>query len=418
MTTLIRDVLIKDRSSVFHNSRKDILIRDGVIESISTDFDGQADEVIAAEGLCVSPGWVDIFTHCCEPGHEYKETLESGAKAAAAGGFTHIFVLPNTSPAIHNKSMVEFVAEKKIASPVTIHPLGAISRNTEGKDLAEMYDMYAGGAIAFTDGWNPVQSAGLMIKALQYVKVFNGVIIQLPDDKSIAPHGLMNEGIVSTRLGLPGKPIMAEELMIARDIKLARYTGSRLHFTGISSGKSVEYIKRGKDAGIDITCSVTPQHMYFTEEDLQGYDTNLKINLPLRSKKDAEALKTALAEGIIDCVTSHHQPHAWDQKICEFEYAKPGMSGLETAFGVLGTLALPLDEIINSLSTRPRMIFGLPPATLEQGGIADLTLFLPDMEYTVTDQFFSKSRNNAFIGKNLKGKVFGVIHKNKTLLIS
>jgi dihydroorotase len=418
MTTLIRDVLIKDGSSVFHNSRQDILIRDGVIERISTNFDGQADEVIAAEGLCVSPGWVDIFTHCCEPGHEYKETLESGAKAAAAGGFTHIFVVPNTSPAIHDKSMVEFVAEKKMSSPVTIHPLGAISRNTEGKDLAEMYDMFAGGAIAFTDGWNPVQSAGLMIKALQYVKVFNGVIIQLPDDKSIAPHGLMNEGIVSTRLGLPGKPTMAEELMIARDIKLARYTGSRLHFTGISSAKSVEYIKRGKDAGIDITCSVTPQHMYFTEDDLQGYDTNLKINLPLRSKKDAEALKTALAEGVIDCVTSHHQPQAWDQKVCEFEYAKPGMSGLETTFGALGTLELPLDEIINCLSTNPRRIFGLPPATVAQGGIADLTLFLPEFEFTVTDQIFSKSRNNAFIGKNLKGKVFGVIHKNKTLLIS
>jgi dihydroorotase len=418
MTTLIRDVLIKDRSSVFHNSRQDILIRDGVIESISTGFDGQADEVIAAEGLCVSPGWVDIFTHCCEPGHEYKETLESGAKAAAAGGFTHIFVVPNTSPAIHDKSMVEFVAEKKIASPVTIHPLGAISRNTEGKDLAEMYDMYAGGAIAFTDGWNPVQSAGLMIKALQYVKVFNGVIMQLPDDKSIAPHGLMNEGIVSTRLGLPGKPIMAEELMIARDIKLARYTGSRLHFTGVSSAKSLEYIKRGKESGIDITCSVTPQHMYFTEDDLQGYDTNLKINLPLRSKKDADALKKAVAEGVVDCITSHHQPQAWDQKICEFEYAKPGMSGLETAFGALGALALPIDEIINSLSANPRRIFGLPPATVEQGGVADLTLFLPDQEYVVTDQFFSKSRNNAFIGKNLKGKVFGVIHKNKTLLIS
>ncbi len=418
MTILIRDVLIKDSGSVFHNSRQDILIRDGVIESISAPSETQADEVIAAEGLSVSTGWVDVFTHCCEPGHEYKETLETGAKAAAAGGFTHIFIVPNTSPALHDKSMVEFVAGKKLVSPVSVHPLGAISRNTEGKDLAEMYDMHAGGAIAFTDGWNPVQSAGLLIKALQYVKVFNGVIIQVPDDKSIAPHGLMNEGVISTRLGLPGKPAMAEELIIARDIKLARYTGSKLHFTGVSSQKSIEYIKRGKEAGLDITCSITPQHMYFTEEDLQGYDTNLKINLPLRSKADAEALKKAVAEGVIDCITSHHQPQAWDQKTCEFEYAKPGINGLETVFGALGTMDLPLDEVINCLSAKPRRIFGLPPATIAEGAAADLTLFLPEKEYMVSDQLFSKSKNNPFIGKTLKGKVFGVIHKNKTLLIS
>ncbi len=417
MSILIRKAIINDPASPFNQSAKDILISEGRISRISDNIEADNAQVVEHDSLHISPGWVDIFTHCCDPGLEYRETLETGARAAAAGGFTHIFVVPNTKPVIHDKSMVTYIAEKQVSVPVSLHPLGAISRDTAGTELAEMYDMVTGGAIAFSDGWNPVQSSGLLIKALQYIKTFDGIIIQIPDDKSIAPNGLMNEGIVSTRLGLPGKPAMAEELMVARDIKLARYTDSRLHFTGISSAKSIEYIRRAKEGGIDITCSVTPQHMYFSDEDLADYDTNLKLDLPLRRKEDAAALKAAVTDGTIDCISSHHQPQAWDQKTCEFEYAKPGMTGLQTVFGVAGALGIPLATIITTISINPRKIFRLPPATISEGSEADLTLFDPGQSYILDKKnLVSKSFNTPFIGKTLSGKVLGIIHKNKTLL--
>lgn len=417
MSILIRKAVIVDPDSPFHRSSKDIFIQDGIIRKIADEISDPADQVIEHESVHLSPGWVDIFTHCCDPGYEYRETLETGARAAALGGFTHIFVVPNTKPVVHDKSMVTYIAEKQVSVPVSLHPLGAITRDAQGKELAEMYDMHAGGAIAFSDGWNTVQSAGLMIKALQYIRTFDGIILQIPDDKSIAPHGLMNEGVISTRLGLPGKPAMAEELMVARDIKLARYTGSRLHFTGVTTARSLEYIRRAKSSGVDITCSVTPQHMYFTDVDLQGYDTNLKTEPPIRGKEDAEALKNAVLDGTIDCISSHHQPQAWDQKVCEFEYAKPGMTGLQTLFGVAGALGIPFEQIIRNISLNPRKIFRLPAATIVEGEIADITLFNPEIRYSIEQKdLVSKSINTPFIGKTLTGKVLGIIHKNKILL--
>jgi len=416
MTILIRRARIIDSASPHHDSIQDILISNGIIEQIAPEITKPADQIVSIEGLHLSPGWVDIFTHCCDPGFEYRETLESGAMAAAAGGFTHIFVLPNTQPIIQNKSLVEYIRDKKVSVPVSLHPIGAISRNTEGKELAEMYDMQSSGAVAFSDGIHPLQSAGIMIKALQYVKTFQGVIIQVPDDTSVAPHGLMNEGIVSTQLGLPGKPSMAEELMVARDIKLTRYATSRLHFTGVSSPKSLEYITRAKEGGIDITCSITPYHLYFSDEDLTSYDTNLKVNLPLRTPADRSALLDAVLAGKVDCISSHHNPQDTDHKICEFEYAKPGMIGLETTFGVLGALGIPMQLIIKLLSENPRKIFNLQQATIETGKEADITLFLPGQKYIYSsEQIRSKSKNTAFEGKELSGKVAGIIHNNKMI---
>ena len=412
MQILIKKAHIQDPSSPFHQTVKDILVTDGKIKAIEADIEQPGATIVENEGMVVSPGWVDVFAHFCDPGYEHKESLETGAAAAAAGGYTHVFLVPNTSPAIHSKSQVEYIIEKSRALPVHLHPIGAVTRNTEGKELAEMYDMHAYQAAAFSDGLHAIQSAGLLIKALQYVKAINGVVIQLPDDKSIAPAGLMNEGIVSTRLGLPGKPAMAEEIMVARDIKLARYTDSHLHITGITTAKSLEYVRRAKEGGLKVTCSVTPYHLYFTDEDVQGYDTNLKVNLPLRTRADVEALRAGVNDGTIDCVATHHQPHEWDSKTCEFEYAKSGMTGLQTCFGVLGALGFSDATIGRVLSQRPREIFQMDAGTLAPGATADLTLFNPGRTYTFEKQDIrSKSANTPFIGKQLKGQVVGIVTK-------
>jgi dihydroorotase len=419
MNILIRKAHIQDPSSPFDGTVKDILVVDGMIRSIEDHIEQNDAQLVDTEGLSVSQGWVDVFADFADPGYEHKESLETGAFAAAAGGFTHVFLVPNTSPALHSKSQVEYIIEKSRRLPVDLHPIGAITRNTEGKELAEMYDMKLYEAMAFSDGFNAIQSAGLLIKALQYVKAINSVVIQIPDDKSINPGGLMNEGIVSTRLGLPGKPAMAEEIMVARDIKLARYTESKLHFAGITSAKSLEYIRRAKEGGIQVTCSVTPYHLYFTDEDLVSYDTNLKVNLPLRTKKDAEALMAGVIDGSVDCIATHHQPHEWDSKTCEFEYARPGMIGLETCFGVLGKLGVGIDRIIELLSFAPRQIFDLPRTTINTGQVADLSLFQPNREYQFTeDMIRSKSKNTPFTGHTLKGRVLGVVAKDGLYLNS
>jgi dihydroorotase len=419
MTILLRKARIQDPSSPFHQSIKDILIINGVISRIEDHIPESADTVLERDGLTISPGWVDIFSDFCDPGYEHKESLETGAMAAAAGGFTHVFLVPNTSPAIHSKSQVEYIIEKSRNLPTSLHPIGAITKNAEGKELAEMYDMKLYEAVAFSDGLNSIQSAGLLIKALQYVKAINAVVIQLPDDRSIAPGGLMNEGIVSTRLGLPGKPAMAEEIMVARDIKLARYTDSRLHITGITSAKSLEYIRRAKEGNIQVTCSITPHHMYFTDEDLVTYDTNLKVNLPLRTRKDAEALREAIIDGTVDCVTTHHQPQEWDCKTCEFENARHGMIGLETCYGVLGALNIPEERINEVLSRNPREIFGLPVATIQPGSPADMTIYQPGVTYSFSlQQIKSKSKNSAFTGKTLTGKVIGTVSRDRLYLNS
>jgi dihydroorotase len=417
MNILLRKVRIQDPSSPFHGSVKDILVTDGIIKAVEDHIEQENARVVEAANLNVSQGWVDIFADFSDPGYEHKESLETGAMAAAAGGFTHVFLVPNTSPAIHSKSQVEYIIEKSRRLPVSLLPIGAITKNTDGKELAEMYDMKLYDAIAFSDGFNAVQSAGLLIKALQYVKAINAVIIQIPDDRSINPGGLMNEGIVSTRLGLPGKPAMAEEIMVARDIKLARYTDSRLHLTGISSAKSIEYIRRAKDGGIKVTCSVTPYHLYFTDEDLVSYDTNLKVNLPLRTRRDTEVLMEAVKDGTIDCIATHHQPHEWDSKTCEFEYAKNGMIGLETCFGVLGKLGVPEEKIISLISANPRKIFDLPVSSITAGNVADMTIYSTDADYVFSESMIrSKSKNTAFTGHTLRGKVIGIVNKDSLYL--
>lgn len=419
MKILIRQARIIDPSSPYHDQVKDLYIENGFIRSIEDHIETKADKILELPNIHLSTGWMDVFANFADPGYEFKETMETGAAAAINGGYTDVMLIPNTQPVVHNKSGIEYLVQKGKMLPVNIHPVGAVTKNAAGDELAEMYDMKASGAIAFSDGINSIQSAGLLLKALQYIKTFDGVVIQLPDDKTINPQGLMNEGIVSTQLGLPGKPSMSEEIVIDRDIKLARYTESRIHFTGITSAKSLEYIKNAKQDGIKVSCSVTPDHLFFCDEDLVTYDANLKLNPPLRTKNDRSALQDAVKEGIIDCIATHHLPQEKDSKLVEFEYAKYGTIGLETAFAAINT-AMPgekPEKWVTILSTNPRKLFGLPALSVAVDQPACLTAFDPGKKWTVElKDIKSRSKNSPYLQKTLTGKVLATINKDQLFL--
>ncbi len=414
MKVLIKRANIVSPSSPFHGTLQDILIENGIITDIGNELKSSADKTIEKDGLHVSSGWVDCFANFCDPGQEFKETLETGASAAAAGGFTQVMLVPNTSPVVYNKSQVEYLIQKSKGLPVQIFPIGSVTKNAEGKELSEMYDMHNTGAVAFSDGTNPVQSSGILQKALEYILAIDATIIQLPDDKSIGSSGLMNEGAISTRLGLAGKPSISEELMIARDIELARYTNSKIHFTGISTAKSLELVAAAKKGNLRVTCSVTPYHLFFYEDDLVTYDTNLKVNPPLRTKKDRDALRDGIKTGTVDFIASHHQPQDWDNKVCEFEYAKNGMEGLESVFGVAGACGISMEQFVKMQTENIRAIFKIEETLIDTGKKANVTLFNPGEEYVFEEMdIVSKSKNNSFIGKKLKGRVIGIINGEK-----
>ncbi len=416
MTILLRQVKIADQHSPFNGQVKDILLKDAVLISIQDHYEGKADQIVDIPGTIVSTGWVDPFTHFCDPGYEHRETLVTGAAAAQAGGFTTVFVVPNTQPVVDNKTQVNYIIQQNQQLPIHVLPIGALSKKIEGKDLAEMIDMHQAGAVASSDGLYPVQSTLLFLKALQYVKTFDGVVIQMPIDKSLGSLGLMNEGITSTQLGLPGIPAIAEELMIARDIELLKYTNSKLHITGVSTAKGMALIEAGKKAGLALTCSVTPYHLYFNETDLTTYDTLLKVFPPLRTKSDQAALLDAVERGVVDCISSHHQPQDWDGKTIEFEYAKAGIASIETTYSTINHLLPKLkeDAIANLLSNNARSIFNLGSNTIQEGQVVDLTFFNPTIEATHSKLASkSKSANNPFWDKPLKGKVVATYVKGK-----
>src|SRR5699024_3804512 len=306
-----------------------LLIEDGVIKQIATQINTRADKEIALDNLHLSPGWLDPFAHFCDPGQEHKEILESGASAAAAGGFTTVFVLPNTKPALDTRSQIAYIRSLANDLPINIFPIGAISQSVKGENLAEMFDMQEAGAKAFSDGLYPVQYPGLMLKAIEYVKAVKCTIIQITEELSLGKYGIVHEVIWSTKLGISGIPDIAEISIIKRDIDLLKYTDSRLHITGLSLAESVKLIQEAKAEGLNLSCSVTPYHLLLTDEYLQTFDSNYKVNPPLRAQEDVEALRKGIQEGIIDCLATHHLPQDKDNKDREFEYAEDGMIGLE-----------------------------------------------------------------------------------------
>lgn len=420
MQVLIRKARIVDSQSEHNGKVVDILVEDGVISRIAASIRTDADLVIEHKDLHVSPGWVDVFADYREPGYEHKETIESGIAAAAAGGFTDVLLAPNTQPALSTKSAVQFIKTKAAGEAVSVHPYGTATRNAEGKELAEMMDMRAHGAVAFTDGWKPVQNANLLLKALEYVTAIDGVVVQLPVDASLASGGLMHEGPVSTSLGMAGIPALAETLVVHRDIELARYTGGKLHISGISSATSVEMIKKAKKDGVQVTCSVTPYHLALTDEALRGYDSVYKLVPPLRSEADRKALVAGLKDGTIDCIATHHAPHEWDAKAKEFEYAADGMAVQETAFAAMWSAVqktVSIDRLVDAVAHAPRNIFGMPKVSVAKGQAACLTLFAPaGVTNVATGKKKSRGVNNPFLDKELAGRVVGIINNGQVKL--
>lgn len=421
MNILIRAAKIIDTGSKHHQTVKDVFIQNGAIAKIGRNLSpsGKFKEM-NYKGLHLSTGWVDLNSYFADPGFEQKETIETGCNAAAAGGFTHVCVMPNTQPAIHNKSMVEYVCSKANGKIVNVLPIGALTQNCEGKELAELYDMFHAGAIAFSDGLRPSTNAGLLERALDYVKAFDGIIFAHPEDKSISKNGVMHEGIAGTMLGLPLMPAFAEEIALSRDLLVLEYTQSRLHILDVSLKKSADLIRNAKKKQLNVTASVNAHHLFFTDEDISDYNTFLKVNPPFRSKEDIAALIKAIQDGTIDTITSQHTPHEEDCKKLEFDKADFGIVGLETSFAVANTVLkskLNIEEIVQLFSINARKILKLKTLHIEEGNQADITIFDPNHVWTLSEKnIFSKSKNSPFIGRKLVGKPLGIVNNGQLFL--
>ena len=396
---------------------QDVLVVDGVLAEVAEGIDPpEGAREIEAEGLVVTPGLIDVHVHLREPGGEHKETIATGARAAAAGGFTAVCAMPNTDPVVDDPAGVGFVlAQGMAARAARVYPMGAISMGQEGKRLAAIGEMVAAGAVGITDDGNSVMDSGLMRKALEYAQAFNIPVADHPEDLGLSGVGVMNEGLVATRLGLHGKPNASEDVHIARDLMLADLTGGHIHLQHVSTANGVEAIRRAKDRGVCVTAEATPHHLTLTDERVEGFDTDAKMNPPLRSSEDREAVCEGLADGTLDVFATDHAPHHYDEKEQAFADAPNGIVGLETALGlglthVVGEGLLALPPLIHRMSVGPAMAFGLPGGTLAPGSPGDVTIFDPNVAWTVDrDAFLSKSHNTPFHGWKLKGRALFTI---------
>jgi dihydroorotase len=393
----------------------DLLIEKDTIEALGTNIDvGSRDdvEIVDCAGRVVAPGFIDVHCHLREPGREDVETIATGARAAAAGGFTAVCAMPNTDPVTDNQAAVGFIIRQAArAKAARVYPIGAISLGQRGEALAEFGEMVGAGAVAVSDDGKPVASAHLMRTALEYARTFGIPVADHCEEPTLAAGGAMNEGLVSARLGLKGVPNEAEEIMVIRDILLARRTGGHVHLCHMSTHGSVELIRWGKERGVNVTAEVCPHHLSLTDEAVEGYNTNAKMNPPLRSAADVEAVQQAVRDGTIDVIATDHAPHHYDEKEREFADAPNGIVGLETAFAVnmtwlVATGIIDLATLVEKMSCAPARIFRLAGGTLRRGNVADVTVFDPDAEWTVDpSRFRSKGRNTPYSGQKLKGRV-------------
>ena len=417
---LLQDVTLLDPETGDTRSA-DVLIRDGRIARIAPDLDADGVPVYAGAGKMVSPGWMDMHVHFREPGYEYKETIRTGCRAAAFGGFTAVACMPNTDPPIHTRDVVEFIIERARPTAVDVYPIACVSKEREGEALTEMGDLVEGGAVAFSDDGSPVQDSGLMRRALEYSSMLDRPIVNHMEDLTLNPHGHMHEGAVSTRLGVPGIPALAEEVMIARDLLLAEVVGGHVHVAHISTTRAVELVRRAKAIGVPVTAEVCTHHFTLSDEAVERFDfsTDTKMHPPLRTRDDVEAMKAGLRDGTIDAICTDHAPHASFEKEVEFIAAPFGILGLETAWGLtvrelVDPGVLTLAEAVRKLVVEPRRIFRLPVPALREGEPANLTVFDAETRWTFEARHIhSKSRNTPFVGETLVGKAWAVYNKGR-----
>ena len=395
----------------------DVVVRDGRIVEIGENLTIEKGQTIECAEKVVVPGLVDVHTHLREPGYEYKEDVASGTRAAAHGGFTAVCAMPNTNPVCDEGSAVRFLVERAAERGVVrVYPIGALTVGSKGEAIAEIGDMVAEGAVAFSDDGRGVQDAGMMRRVMDYAKTFGTTVVSHCEDEALVGRGVVNEGVVSTRLGLAGWPAQAEEIVVARDIALAELTGCRLHLAHLSTAGSVELVRAAKARGVAVTCEVTPHHLFLDEGSITGdYDTNFKMNPPLRTAADRDALVAGLLDGTVDCIATDHAPHAPHEKALEFEIAPFGTTGLETALPLVITNLVSHDvlgwpDVVQLMAHGPRAALGLPEVRLEAGAVADITIIDPEAKVEVTPAFFeSASRNSASVGTTLLGKASEVL---------
>lgn len=417
MIVFLKNALVADKGSAYNKQKVNILIENGLIKYIGND-DKKADITHDLNGKKVSQGWVDMRCFAGEPGYEFRETLQSLGEAARKGGFAEVMVLPNTNPVIQTKESVMYIKERAKTLPVTLHVAAAATQELKGVDISEMIDLHEAGAIAYTDANKPISNPDVLQRCLQYSQYFNGLIINKPEELFLTQKGRMNEGEVSTKLGLKGMPKVAEELMVSRDLQLLEYVGGKLHFTLVSSPRALEMIAEAKKKGLNVTCDIASYQLAFSDEDMQSFDTNLKVNPPFRAKTDNEAIKKYLKSGTIDIVVSDHRPQDIESKEVEFEIASYGIINLETAYSVLNTYSgLKTDEILEKIVYNPKSRLGLAHNSIKEGNEAVFTLFDDETDWQVElADIKSKSANTPFIGKKLKGKVIGIVNKGNLYL--
>lgn len=416
MNLILRKAKIIDVKSTFHNQIVDVEIADGIFKNIGKNLESKKDvQEIELDNLHISQGWFDTSVCFGEPGFEDRETIANGLNVAAKSGFTGVALQPNSSPIIDNQSQINFVKTKSNGFATELFPIGALTKNSEGKDLAELFDMKNAGAVAFGDYNKNIDNANLLKIALQYASDFEGLVIAFSQEPNIKGSGVVNEGIVSTRLGLKGIPALAEELQIAKNLFILEYTGGKLHIPTISTAKSAQLIREAKNKGLQVTCSVSVHHLVLTDEKLETFDSRFKVSPPLRIESDRKALIEAVKDGTIDVITSDHNPMDIEHKKMEFDLAKNGTIGLESAFGALLTV-LPIEIIVEKLISG-RKLFSITENAIEINKKANITLFSTEGNYIFSkENILSKSKNSAFLGTEIKGKVYGVFNNNKLVL--